>query len=144
MNIGAIIRSKRIEYEMKQEDLAAKVGVTQKAVSSWESGRTVPKIGELSQMSKIFNCTLAELTGTKEREIGDVTLEDILVRMISLDIGDLKEIYAKAGRLIQEKHEKELLIQERNEMMKERDRMTARLKEYERRIKNLEGRTDNA
>lgn len=38
MTIGSIIRDRRIELKMTQEDLAAAVGATKATVSRWESG----------------------------------------------------------------------------------------------------------
>ena len=51
----------RISSKLSQSDLAVKVGVTQGAVSQWESGETYPSDDKLLSLAKIFNCTLDDL-----------------------------------------------------------------------------------
>lgn len=51
----------RISSKLSQSDLAVKVGVTQGAVSQWESGETYPSVDKLLSLAKIFNCTLDDL-----------------------------------------------------------------------------------
>lgn len=55
MSIGKNIRDIRTAAGMEQKELADLLHVSNKTVSSWECGRTEPKIGMIEVMSKIFN-----------------------------------------------------------------------------------------
>lgn len=59
--IGKFISELRKENNMTQEQLAEKVGVTDKSISRWENGNTMPDISILVQLSEILNTTLPEL-----------------------------------------------------------------------------------
>lgn len=55
------IKTKRCEKGISQQDFAEALGVTQGAVSQWESGITNPNISLLPKMSQILGCTVDEL-----------------------------------------------------------------------------------
>lgn len=59
--IGKYISDLRKENNMTQEQLAEKMGVTDKSISRWENGNTMPDISMLVQLSDILNTTLPEL-----------------------------------------------------------------------------------
>ena len=56
MNIGENIKNIRKAHGMEQAELAEKLHISNKTVSSWECGRTEPKIGMIEAMCKIFDC----------------------------------------------------------------------------------------
>ena len=60
--IGEKIRYFRLLKRYSQEQIARKMNITQGAVSQWEKGRTVPDAGTLIQLSKLFDCTVNDLT----------------------------------------------------------------------------------
>lgn len=51
----------RKEAKITQAELAVQLGVTQSAISQWESGTTLPEVGKLVKMSKLFGCTVDDL-----------------------------------------------------------------------------------
>ena len=61
INIGNNIREMRIKRNMTQQELADKLYVSDKTVSSWESGRTEPDINILSDVSKALDCSFLSL-----------------------------------------------------------------------------------
>lgn len=65
--IGNAIKNLRLERQLTQEQLAKKVGVTQSAVASWESGRTCPKTKKASLLSHVFNVPLEFILGHRKR-----------------------------------------------------------------------------
>ena len=68
--IGKNIRIMRKARNMGQKELAEKLGISFKTVSSWEIGRTEPNIGTIEKLSEIFGCTKSELIdGPKNHEI---------------------------------------------------------------------------
>lgn len=55
------IENLRTKAGMSQLELAEKAGVTQGAVSQWETGESMPRSDKLSELAKILNCTIDEL-----------------------------------------------------------------------------------
>ena len=65
MNIGQNILQLRKQKNIKQEELAAELGVTAAAVSKWENGYTLPDILMLCALADYFGVTTDELLGRK-------------------------------------------------------------------------------
>ena len=63
MTFAEIIVKYRRELGLTQEGLAQKLGVTNQAVSKWESGQSCPDIALLPQIADLFGITLDELFG---------------------------------------------------------------------------------
>ena len=65
------IKILRMERNLKQTDLAEKLGISQGAVSYWESDGAFPPSRFLPQLASIFGCTIDELfKGESPREDG--------------------------------------------------------------------------
>ena len=63
MNIGKNILELRKDRGVKQEDLAAELGVTAAAVSKWENGYTLPDLYMLCAIADYFHVTTDALLG---------------------------------------------------------------------------------
>jgi transcriptional regulator with XRE-family HTH domain len=63
MNLGKTILELRREKHVKQEELAAELGVTAAAVSKWENGYTLPDVLMLCALADYFQVTTDELLG---------------------------------------------------------------------------------
>lgn len=66
--IGCYIAQKRKEQQMTQEDLANKLGITNKAVSKWENGRCLPDISLFEELCSLLNISLNELMAGRDLE----------------------------------------------------------------------------
>ncbi|WP_303984254.1 helix-turn-helix domain-containing protein [Niallia circulans] len=55
INIGEVIKSKRKQLKIKQEELASLLGVTNTYISKVESGRVIPNIKRLQQLEKVLD-----------------------------------------------------------------------------------------
>ncbi len=64
--VGNFIRKLRKEKDLTQEQLAEKLGVTDKSVSRWENGKTMPDYGILKELCDTLGITINELV-TGER-----------------------------------------------------------------------------
>lgn len=56
MDLGAKIKKYRAQLGMDQRDLAHRLNVSPKTVSSWEVNRTQPKMEMIDAMCKVFGC----------------------------------------------------------------------------------------
>lgn len=59
--IGKFITKKRKEQNLTQEQLAELLGVSNKTVSKWETGKCMPDYSIVELLCKELNTTLAEL-----------------------------------------------------------------------------------
>lgn len=66
MEIGAIIKKLREEHGMSQEELAKCLGVTYQAVSTWETGKRLPRMGSIEKMSSLFGVTKSYIIGEED------------------------------------------------------------------------------
>ena len=64
--LGGMISSLRRERGMTQNDLAEKMGVTDKAVSKWERDLSCPDIYSLPRLAEIFDISVDELLQAKD------------------------------------------------------------------------------
>lgn len=64
-NISEIIKRKREELHLTQEELAEKVGVSRQAVSKWELGKNFPDIYAVKRLSEVFEMDSNELIGVE-------------------------------------------------------------------------------
>ena len=68
-NIGKRIKELRKQNNLTQERLADYIGVTDKAVSKWECGLTVPDLGLIVPLSRVLHVTVDELRCGKQEEV---------------------------------------------------------------------------
>ena len=61
MIISQMLKEKRKEYQLTQEELAEKIFVSSKTISNWETGKTKPDIESLILLAKLFNLSLDNL-----------------------------------------------------------------------------------
>ena len=59
--IGKFIAECRQEKKITQEELANKIGVTDKAISKWENGRCLPDISLFKLLCNSLDITVNEL-----------------------------------------------------------------------------------
>ena len=63
---GRFIADKRRAKNLTQEQLAQRLGVSNKTVSKWENGRNMPDYAVVEQLCKELDITIRELLEGKE------------------------------------------------------------------------------
>lgn len=53
-SIGANIKNLREQHGMSQNELAAKIGKSRAAISQYEHGNTIPRMGVIEDMARVF------------------------------------------------------------------------------------------
>ncbi len=66
--IGKFITKKRKEKNLTQEQLAERLGVSNKTISKWETGKCMPDYSIIEALCLELNVTLAELINGEEDE----------------------------------------------------------------------------
>ncbi|MCI8327418.1 MAG: helix-turn-helix domain-containing protein [Lachnospiraceae bacterium] len=65
---GKYIAEKRKQLGMTQKELAEKIGLTDKAVSKWERGKSIPDSSLFEELCKIFQISLNEFLSGEDLE----------------------------------------------------------------------------
>lgn len=86
--IGMFLKQLRNENGMTQEQLGEKIGVSNKTISRWETGKYMPPVDCLNMLSDIYNISINEILGG-ERASGDeftkIAEENITVTLKGLE-----------------------------------------------------------
>ncbi|MBO5937465.1 MAG: helix-turn-helix transcriptional regulator [Clostridia bacterium] len=89
---GSFISARRKELSLNQKQLAEKLGVTDKAVSKWETGRSAPDIALLEPLARELGVSVVEiLQGEKiEEENFPAVSDEVVVTTMKKDKKKLK------------------------------------------------------
>lgn len=67
MTLAENLRAARNAKGMTQEELAEYVGVTQSAITFFETGRKVPSVAILESIADVLQCSTDSLLGRKDK-----------------------------------------------------------------------------
>ena len=105
--IGKFISKLRKENNMTQHVLAEKLNVTDRTISKWETGRRLPDISILKELSVIFSVTIDEIIYGKkiekeeiQKKLVDSAIEIYTTKQKIEKLQILTEILICAGMLI--------------------------------------------
>ena len=110
MSIGSNIKRLRLMNNMSQSELAEKLSVTDKAVSTWENDIKTPRMGTIQKMADLFGVAKsAIIDGTMDTDTDaelQIYLEELKNRpemrmLFSLAKGATKEDVEKAVKIIE-------------------------------------------
>lgn len=77
MNLPEKIKELRKQYDLSQEQLADKIGVSTQAITKWETGGGLPDIENLVSIAALFNIAIDELlSAEKLKEHPDFLLNE--------------------------------------------------------------------
>ncbi|MGG4220081.1 helix-turn-helix transcriptional regulator [Paenibacillus jamilae] len=69
----------RIKYHLSQQELAEIAGVTNKAISAWESGLSEPRMGAIEKIARHFCIKKSNII--EENGIEDISLDQEQVKV---------------------------------------------------------------
>ena len=87
-DLATRIKSARKEARLSQVDLASGIGLSDKAISSYEQGRSAPPLSKLKQIAQVTNLPLSYFTNTDSTH---ETLETI-IHNIEQDLQEIKKL----------------------------------------------------
>ena len=106
MDIGNQIVSYRKSLKITQEQLAQQLGVTNQAVSKWESDQCCPDVQLLPKLADIFGITIDELFGRQGNPVStQLPWEDDETLRVVLYIGHKQVTQEEASREITFRYE---------------------------------------
>ena len=76
LTTGKFILKKRKEKNLTQEQLAEKLGVSNKTISKWETGKCMPDYSVIKNLCEELEITIAELMDGEETEEKSVRTYD--------------------------------------------------------------------
>lgn len=113
VKIGHYLSQLRHQHGLSQEQLGEKLGVTNKTISRWETGKYLPPVEALELMSQLYGITINEilsgekLSDDRYKENAEENIKKVLsVSVFSLD--DKKEFFKKKWK---KEHTFELIIE---------------------------------
>src|SRR5690606_6475513 len=101
LNIGERITQLRKQFNLSQEDLAKKIGVSRTIIGNYERNTNTPSIEVLIKIAKTFNVTVDNLIG--EGELSSYEKVDIkLIKAINkLNKNTKDDLYFLVDKVIQ-------------------------------------------
>lgn len=98
IRIGSFLKELRKERNMTQEAIAGKFGVTQRSVSRWENGTTMPDISILIELADFYDVDIRDLLrGERKVENMDTDMKETLEMVAEYTEADkaqlLKKVY---------------------------------------------------
>lgn len=76
MKTGEFISQKRKEKNLTQQQLAEKIGVSNKTVSKWETGKCMPDYSVIKALCEALDTTISEVVDGEEREEKSIRIYD--------------------------------------------------------------------
>ena len=96
---GCFVAERRKELKMTQKDLAAKIQVTDKAVSKWERGLGFPDINTIEDLADALDVSIMELMKS-ERKTNEVSAEEMVVNdVVQIAKSDIEERQKSVGEI---------------------------------------------
>jgi len=93
IKIGNFIAEKRKEKNLTQEQLAEKIGVSNKTISKWECGRCMPDYSMIEGLCKELNISISELINGHEFEHPkEIDNESILQLVEEIDLQKIRNV----------------------------------------------------
>lgn len=93
---GAMIRKARLERGYTQNDLGVLLGVTNKAVSRWETGESFPDMGVLEHLAEVLELKIQDIvTGEVTETIAENSLREESVLLELIRVAKLQAVEKK-------------------------------------------------
>lgn len=77
--VGLLIKKKRLEKNMTQQELADKLHITDRAISKWERGLEAPDISLLQDLSNILGLSISDVLSGEEHKEGLSIADKIII-----------------------------------------------------------------
>ena len=123
IKIGAFISERRKAKGWTQSQLAEKLGITDKAISKWETGRSMPDLSLFMPLCTLLDVTLNELFAgqciaeEKLKEKADEVLMDVIINWLGHDKWESKECDTASQNVLEVENVSKLYETENNSVL---------------------------
>ena len=110
MDFSKKVKQLRESAGMTQIEVANKLGLTNRAIGAWESGRAKPRLDKMKQLADLFNVTVSELMGEAAEGVELVGSPTGLVPLVGTthmgerEDDDYPERYVKVPQEVIDRH----------------------------------------
>lgn len=94
VKFGAFVAALRKERGMTQRELAERLCISDKAVSKWETGNSIPDVTMLIPLAELLGVTVTELLECKRMEV-EPPVEAVVKKAVSYTLEDAPKIPKK-------------------------------------------------
>jgi len=81
MNLSTVLKEKRIEGNLTQEEVADQLFVTRQTISNWENGKTLPDIDSLIDLANFYHLSLDNILLKGSDVVEDIKRKEDLARL---------------------------------------------------------------
>ena len=82
--VGLLIKQKRLEKNMTQQELADRLHITDRAISNWERGLRAPDISLLQELSAILELNISDILSGEEHARQGLNITDKIIIILCL------------------------------------------------------------
>lgn len=86
MKISEMLKEKRKEYQLTQEQVAEKIFVSRKTISNWETEKTIPDIESVIRLAHLFDLSLDNLLLEGSDVVKNIKKQERIVTLIKWQI----------------------------------------------------------
>ena len=99
MKIGSFLKELRKENELTQEQLAEKLKVSNRSVSRWETGSTLPDISILIELAEFYDVDIKEIIdGERKSEYMNEETKEMMDKVVDYTTADKEMIITKTQK----------------------------------------------
>ncbi len=106
MSIGDNIRRLRLRHGLSQAELGAIAGVTDKAVSTWETGTKEPRMGAIQKIADHFHISKSDIIEDTPPAASDASVKFALFGDVEIDDAVYEEV-KRFAKFAQEQHRRQ-------------------------------------
>ena len=93
--VGRLLRELRMEKQITQESLAEMLGVSNRSISRWENGATMPDFDLLIELAKYYDVEVGEiLDGERKQKTMNAATEELMTKIADYNNME-KEFHSK-------------------------------------------------
>ncbi|WP_288395179.1 helix-turn-helix domain-containing protein [uncultured Vagococcus sp.] len=81
MRLGEVLKEKRVELNLTQEEVGEKLFVTRQTISNWENGKTLPDIDSLIDIATFYDLSLDKVLLKGSDIVEDIKKKEKLTRL---------------------------------------------------------------
>lgn len=89
MNLSTVLKEKRIEGNLTQEEVADQLFVTRQTISNWENGKTLPDIDSLIDLANFYHLSLDNILLKGSDVVEDIKRKEDLARLNKKSVGPI-------------------------------------------------------